>query len=250
MWLSSSLTAADESVFFSGRLGASFEIPEGWRIDTTEINRIDLRNDDYPGATISIIKNLIAPEQTIRSADDLETAVLGFYRDLEIREPSEDSLILSVKTNRAEFVISYMEIPMADRAPMVVNSLKGIIIRARDGRQYFYLMTCSTPDIYRAEVSTGFNHLIASFGITHPQAARLYPRNDMSPYLLILLILALTAFFYARNRRVQKSRHPLGLDSGSFWRCTACGKVNHAELNRCRRCGNVRRRVGSINSEK
>jgi hypothetical protein len=235
--------------FVSDEIAASFDIPRGWTITDLGANQVVLAHDSLTGVGIMISRNPIAPENAIGSIEDLETALLGFFRDIDIENYSGDSLAYTLQADRADFELMYGEKSENNSAPNLTNILKGIIIRGRDGRQWFYLFQASAPEHNQDHLIAGLETVAGSFEVKFPSATRLYRRNTLTPYLLILLILALTAFFYTRNRRIQKSRNPLGFDSGSFWRCVACGKVNHIEISRCRRCGHDREKVGSINTE-
>jgi hypothetical protein len=235
--------------FVSDEIAASFDIPQGWAITDLGSNQVILAHDSLSGVGIMISRNPIAPENAIGSIEDMETALLGFFRDIDIQNYAGDSLAYTLQADRAEFELMYRGNSQNNSAPDIINILKGIIIRARDGRQWFYLFQASAPEQYQNHLIAGLETVANSFKVKFLSAPRLYRRNTLTPHLLILLILALTAFFYTRNRRIQKSRNPLGLDSGSFWRCVACGKVNHIELSRCRRCGHDREKVGSINTE-
>ena len=101
-----------------------------------------------------------------------------------------------------------------------------------------------TKDYYDI-ASPQFKIVAKSFHITDEILPNLYPKPNFTKFLLIFIVIALCIFFFTRNRKIQRSHHPLGRDSASFWRCIACGRANHIDVRFCHRCG-VERPVANL----
>ncbi len=242
------LVAAEEVLFESEALVCSFSYPEGWLPDTTLDHRITLTNITDERISISIGRYGIESNNHIKSGAQLYEAIGGLYEDLGINIEKDREIIYSLHGGRADFEIEYRQYEPPEEQ-YFQKHLKGSVIRTASGNQLFYLIIAQAPEEKYKSVQPAFRTIINSFVINEKLAERLYVGRDLLPYLLIFLIMALTAFFFARNRRIQKSRHPLGKDSSSFWRCIKCGRANHIELLYCSRCGEERQEVGSIHKQ-
>ena len=241
--LCSSGTALADQIYL-GRLNCSIDLPIDWQVDSTQFGHLYFHNDLFPDAMIELIRYPINPTSLIENDQELEQAIIGLYKELGEIQIDGDSVQYTTYKGRADFELRYK--PADDSDGQSIHYLKGIIIRNASGDQIFYLLRSKFNIRDEARMQADINGIINSMAFTDDLSERLYPDSNIMAYLLILLILALTAFFYSRNRRVQRSRNPLGLDSGSHWRCSSCGLVNHIDRTNCERCGNTRREVGSI----
>jgi hypothetical protein len=230
------LATAETSFYGSKRLGCSFEYPSNWSIDSIVSGRLIIHNEEVPNANIVISRYSIGADNQIRSEADLREAIEGLYKDIGVPESIYENIEYSVNEGIAEFAISY-RLPYMESHGVIDKHVKGMVIQNTNGVQLFYLILAELPANLNSSV---FHPFVNSFMITESMAPKLYIERSIVPYLQILLILALIVFFFARNRRIQKSRHPLGRDSSSYWRCNKCGKINHVEFNKCNRCGENR----------
>jgi hypothetical protein len=231
--------------FVSNQLFCSFDIPEGWALDTAHVDQVNLIYDKDPGAIVSINRYTIDEFLQLRSDEDLREAIAGLYFALGIDSISNEEVQYRVENAVAGFATEFGAYDSLE-AIGVAKMLRGSIVRLSDGRQVLYLIIGSAPENMREVAADVFNRTIGSFEITANLSDDLYASQDFSTYLMILLILMLMVFFYTRNRRVQRSRNPLGKDSSSFWRCPLCGRMNHIHNDTCNRCGTDRIRTGSL----
>lgn len=239
---------ADEVFFESETMACTFSYPEGWFPDTTLAHRVTLINETNGNITISIGRYGIESSNHIKSGAELYEAISGLYEDLGINIEKDREITYSLHGGRADFEIEYRQYEPPEDT-YYQKYLRGSVVRTVSDDQLFYLIIAQAPEEKYSSVQPAFKTIINSFVINENLAERLYVGRDFLPYLLILLIMALTVFFFARNRRIQKSRHPLGKDSSSFWRCPKCGLANHIELMYCNRCGEERQEVGSIHRQ-
>jgi len=240
-----SLSAGETSI--SSKLGCSFVAPAGWTVDTALSDQINIYYDRHPSATVSIRRYFIERANYIKSDDDLAEAISGLYSDLGIDSIGPEPAEFYVEGTRAIFNREFTTRDPVNKI-LYQKHLKGTVIRLSDGRQVLYLILAKAPAELDRIVLADFQSIISSFHIVEDLSQTLYPRRNLSPFLLIFLILLLTAFFFARNRRVQRSRNPLGRDSGNIWRCDSCGLANHVDSHNCSRCGRERVEIKTIRS--
>lgn len=220
-------------------LGCAFDVPEGWSLDSTEADRITALYDQSHTALISVKRYMIDRANQIESDADLAEAISGLYGELGIGSAADDQDNFYIQGDRAIFETEY-DIDEESQERKYKNFLKGIIIRLPNGRQVLYLMMAVAAEKIYEKVESDLTQALSSFEVTANTSENLYSRRDITPYLLIFLIFMLTAFFFARNRRVQKSRNPFGRNSNFFWRCSSCRLVNHIDHLFCTRCGRKR----------
>lgn len=225
--------------YISERLGCLFVKPTGWTLDTSSTDEIIITTGQNPSAIILIRRYFIESRNQIKSDNDLTEAIAGLYKSLGIESTEPDQIEFSPEGNRMSFMADFKAYEES-RKRTVLKSLKGSVARLLDGRQVLYLIIAESAEESYDIVLPDFNLVISSFDITEKLSQNLYPRQKLPIFLFILLILALIVFFFARNRRVQKSKNPLGRDSGSFWRCISCGLTNHIDNRFCSRCGEER----------
>ncbi len=224
--------------FISDRLGCLVVILPGWNIDTSIADEITITNIEKGGIFVSIKRYAIAPANQIGSEDDLEIAISGLYSKLGINLPSDQKPKFAVRNGRAEFEADFMS---RDANAIIRDHkyLKGTITRLNKDGQVLYLIIAASPIEVFADVYPQIQLIINSFHITGEMAPDLYVKSSsgLYKYFLLGIIIALCVFFFTRNRRIQRSSNPLGADSGNFWRCIACGRVNHIDSRFCHRCG-------------
>nr|MBN2278415.1 zinc finger Ran-binding domain-containing family 2 protein [candidate division Zixibacteria bacterium] len=225
--------------YHSDRMDCTVAIPQDWAVDDSIDNRIRIYSVREPTVTIGIFRHVIEDTNRLESDADLGKAISGLYFELGIDSGLALEPEYTVIGPRADFQI---EFTVRDSIPenARIMHLRGIVVQPAVGGQVLYLLLAEAPGDLDSSQTAVINHLLQSFEITIPLADDLYPSKNLSAYLLLLLLLGLSAFFYARSRRIQRSRNPLGRDSGNFWRCTECGKINHKENRSCSRCGETR----------
>lgn len=230
---------AETGEFSSQYLKISFQYPPHWQLDTSSMGRIIITDTSESPGSVTIRRYLINDDEKMISAEDLYNAIAGLYDKLGIPDVTNQELTYTIDGGRADFDINFRQYNENEKRHYQ-KYLKGTVIKSLTGNQVFYMILAQAPQYRYDELLDDFNLIINSFAINEPIADNLYVSRDIMPYLQILLILALVIFFFARNRRIQKSRNPLGRDSATFWRCPYCRKVNHVELVQCSRCGQSR----------
>jgi len=219
--------------------GCRFAVPEGWTVDSSYEDRIIIAGESGDNLEIIIKKHVLAAEHTITSDEELAMAIAGLYDELGLENANSGEVTYENDGGRATFQHSAVYYDSADRNEFR-QSVKGLLVRAIDGRQVLFLIITSADADRYGMLLPELNLLLNTFEITDAHLGVLYPRRSLTPYLLILFFFILIALFYARGRRIQRSKNPLGRDSGNFWRCGSCRKVNHIENSHCSRCGRER----------
>jgi hypothetical protein len=226
-------------------LGFCFLLPSGWLLDSTETDRVNLINLDNNSCGIKIIRYDIDPVSQIGSDGELNEAIAGLYKDMGLITAPDQIFEFSIDSGIAIFEQKFTE-HYVNNGEYIYKNTRGYIGRRVGGYQTLYLIVVISPENYFETVQGDINLIMQSFRLTDLFAEQLYKKRSITPYLLIFLILALTVFFYSRNRRIQKSNNPLGRDSSNFWRCSNCRKSNHIDKSLCSRCGHPRENRSKI----
>jgi len=217
-------------------MGCSFYTPPDWKVDYKSDEAILLSDSLNEEVRIEIYKYELEPNQQIGTEEELIDAIRGLYEEIGIDINTEANIVCTFEDSLVFFETDFIDSSTSESNIYHVI-IRGLLGRIADNGQVLYLIKAVTPqesfDLSEADI----NLLLHSFRITEPLAEEFYVRMNITPFLLMLLIFLLTAFFYARNRRVQKSKNPLGRDSGNFWRCPKRRLINHIHSQSCNRCG-------------
>lgn len=232
-----SVSANDE--YISDELGCAFYISPCWQIDSTISTNIFLSDSLNQLVKIVIYKYMLEAGGQIGSEEELIEAIMGLYQELGIEISTDEEIDCSIENNIAIFEMDFTEYNTAEEIDYH-KSLRGILGRLGGGGQVLYLIIAESPKESYEFFQGDINLLLHSFRITEQLSDELYVKRNFSSYLMILLIFLLIVFFFSRNRRIQKSKNPLGRDSSHFWRCPSCHRVNHFDNLQCGRCGKAR----------
>lgn len=215
------------------------DIPDGWSADDIIEDEMSIRNNEYNSARLLIRRYELDKGNQIGSESGLRQAIHGLYRQLGIHQVTEDEIDFTIDGNRAEFGREYTNMGHNDTCLMHYN-LKGILVRRGDLRQVFYLLQAEAPDRIFDKVSADITTMMKSLEITSKLSDDLFPKGVDYGYFLLMLVMAALVFFFVKNRKIQRSRNPLGRNSQHYWRCPTCQLVNHVDSQSCQRCGTER----------
>jgi len=233
------LSAGANDEYISNKLGCAFRLPPCWKIDSTTSTDIFLSDSLNHSVNAAIYKYLLDRNGQIGSDEELIEAIMGLYQELGIEISPDENIDYSLENSRAVFDMDFEDYNTTEER-YYHKSLRGILAQLNDGGQVLYLIIAKSPKKCYESSQADINLLLYSFRITKQLSDKFYVRNNFSSYLMTLLIFLLIAFFFSRNRRIQKSKNPLGRDSSHFWRCPSCHRVNHIDNVQCNRCGKAR----------
>lgn len=216
--------------------GGTIDIPDGWDIDSSLADEIVLyRPDDR---LVEILFKRYPLDQDYQLTNEAETreAISGLYEEFGVDpiEPSEIPLV--IKKDRVVFSVEYVEEDI-DFNELMRRYVEGIIVRLKNGGQVLYLLSLKSPLSKFEGIQQEALTMFGSFMITTPVADNLFETDSPLGMLMLFIAVALMIFFFVRNRRIQRSRNPLGRNSEHFWRCRSCGLVNRTDHRTCNRCG-------------
>ena len=226
-------------IYTSEMLKCSFELPSEWTTQQASPNILVINTGLGDSVEISISFFELDSDSPIRSEKALTEAIAGLYNDIGIKSATPDMIRYAAEGGTASFKAEYNKM-LEETGTVIRTGLRGIVCQTASGEQVLYLIVVMAPPEMFEIIKARTGLLMDSFQINETLAEDFFPRKNLSPYIFLLLVLALTVFFFIRNRRVQKSRNPLGKDSGSFWRCSLCGRANHIDNETCGRCGTAR----------
>jgi hypothetical protein len=225
--------------------GFSINLPPGWiPVKSSEMEMI-IQHEANKDTRLSILRFEIDKNNRLESRYDILEAIKGLYRQLGFDSIACENINLALAEDLAFFQTDYREADLSD-SDRVNISLNGLIVRSQEEVQIFFLLRGYIPDDIDQAVAADLEDIMKSFTITLPISDSLFPTGSRYGLIILFFALALMAFFYMRNRKVQKSRNPLGGDSQFFWRCPDCRLANHIEHNRCQRCGAERTEAEKI----
>lgn len=201
-----------------------------------------LVHDEYP-AEVLVFRSEIAEDAVITDETTLRAAVDLVIEDVIMALP-EAKLLTSTgfyDGHRAGFVLEFTSVDSIGGRSLR-HRLKGFIYRHPDHHQMlFTVWGKSTVDDY-PELEESLVFIQDGFEYRGEYTASVFgspPRTYWPLFAVALGVIVL--FYYMRSRKNKSDPMPLPAES-RFWHCS-CGRANHEEHEKCRRCG--RPRVGN-----
>ncbi len=215
-------------------------LPDNWLpgSDTLALP-LQLVHSEYP-AELLVFRSEIDADDIISDEVTLKTAVDVVIAEVIMTLPEAELLASTgfYDGNRAGFVLDFTSVDSVGGRPLR-HRLKGIIYRHPDNHQMlFTVWGKSTVDDY-PELEQSIAFIQSEFEYRGEQAAAVFgppPRSYWPLGMVVLGVIAL--FYYLRSRAKKNDPMPLPAES-RFWHC-GCGRANHEEHSRCRRCGRPR----------
>ncbi|MBN2227323.1 MAG: hypothetical protein JW763_08155 [candidate division Zixibacteria bacterium] len=224
--------------------GIHFEYPTGWDIVADTGGEVIISSDKDRTAVIVFTRYFLEQATQIGNDNELREALAGLYTLMEVPFDDESEIEFVRGENMISFAADYTR-RNPDTGIEEARHIKGFLVRTADDGQVLYFTQARLPINASKRLQNKAKAVLTTFRITEPIDENVYPAQREGVAMYVLLVMALTAFFYARNRRIQRSKNPLGRDSAYFWRCPLCRRVNHVDHDTCRRCGTSRPNVQS-----
>ncbi len=216
--------------------GCRLDISEDWTADTSLGEEIALYNEKFPRAVILLQRYSLEKERQINSEEALRQAIVGLYKELGALTSDSADIQYVLENHRAWFDLEFVE-EDPDTAILIRKYIKGMVVREKGDGQTLYLLNIEMPlEDYESDYAA-WETLADSWVVTAEIEDYLFPRESNWGLFMLFIVMSLMLFFYARNRRIQKSANPLSRESRNFWRCPNCHLVNHIEHHTCTRCG-------------
>jgi len=219
--------------------GCTIDIPAGWQADSAIADEIMLFRENEPETEILIRRFPLEKNYQLHNEAELVEALKGLYSELGMNAEDQSRINYQLREDRAVFNLEFVESD-PNFTEMMRKYIEGIIVREEGDGQTMYLMMVRAPMARFDQIRPDALTVFSSFVITIPLSSVLFPRESQFGLVMLFIVIALMAFFFVRNRRIQRSRNPLGKSSANFWRCPSCGLANHIEHDRCNRCGSER----------
>jgi len=226
--------------------GINFEYPADWEIIADTGGEVIVSSDRDKTAVVVFTRYFLEQDTQIGNDADLREALAGLYTLMEVPFEDENTIDFARGENMISFTADYTRRDPESRAEES-RHIKGFLVRAAEDGQVLYFSQARLPANASKRLKNKVKAVMTTFRITEPIDERVYPAQSESVAMYVMLVMALAAFFYARNRRIQLSKNPLGRDSDNFWRCPLCRRVNHIDHDTCRRCGTNRPNTQSPN---
>ncbi len=240
--ISSGVMALEE--YQSVGSGIHFDYPSDWEIIADTGGEVIVSSDKDRTAVVVFTRYYLEQNTQIGNDDDLREALAGLYTLMEVPFEDESEIDFVRGENMISFSADYAR-RNPDTGIEESRRIKGFLVRSVDDGQVLYFSQARLPANASKRLQNKVKAVMTTFHITEPIDEQVYPAQSEGVAMYVLLVMALTAFFYARNRRIQRSKNPLGRDSSNFWRCPLCRRVNHIDHDTCRRCGTCRPNVHS-----
>lgn len=224
------------------RIGENVQLPlpDQWHPGSdTLVLPVQLVHEEYP-AEVLVFRSEIAADEAITDETTLRAAVDIVIEDVIMALP-EARLLTSTgfyDGHRAGFVIDFTSVDSVGGRSLR-HRLKGIIYRHPDNHQMLFTVwgKCTVDDYPELEESMMF--IQDGFEYRGEYAAGVFGTSHRTYWPLFALVLGvIVLFYYLRSRNKKTDPMPLPPDS-RFWHCS-CGRANHEEHEKCRRCGRPR----------
>lgn len=225
--------------------GMQFRLPSGWSVETIDDNQISVLTNSLDRPEVTIRRFNPPGDRQIKSHDEMIVAVKGLYSDMGILPETDVTLEYHDENRIVSFEKTCVITKTGDDKSHFLM-LKCLFCNTKKSGQTLYLINYNDHRKPDENLVANLDYLFQSASITEPLEDDLYPSDGGLNYLYVLILLALAAFFFARNRRIQNSFNPLGRNSEHFWRCPSCRMINHNDSGQCRRCGTPRPRPADI----
>jgi hypothetical protein len=218
--------------------GITFVTPPGWTVESIDEDQIMVRTDLPDRPEISIRRFILAKNKQIRSRDEMIAAVKGLFSELGIT--SETDIALEYNNSKTVMFNTACHVRTVADDKSYFFMIKGLFCNDHRHGQTLYLLEYKDAAAPDAPLAANLERLFESALLTETALDDIYPSDAGLNYLYVIILIGLAAFFFARNRRIQNSRNPLGRSSEHFWRCPNCRMINHNDKAQCRRCGSLR----------
>jgi hypothetical protein len=215
-------------------------LPEQWHSSSeTPDLPLQLLHSEYP-AEMLVFRSEITTNEIITDEVTLKAAVDVVIEDVIMTLPGAKLLTSTGFYDgfRTGFILEFTSVDSVGGRPLR-HRLKGIIYRHPDNHQMLFTVwgKCTVDDYPALEQSIVF--IQDGFEFQGEHTASVFGPPPRSWWPLTLIILGVIALFYYFRSRAKRS-DPLPLPAEShFWHC-GCGRANHEEQARCRRCGRPR----------
>lgn len=217
------------------------QLPMGWMVTDTPDYPIRIVNSP-PSAEILIFRSEISPDELVRSPEDLRLSVDAVIEEIILPLPEAKMLTNTgtFDTRSTGFILEFTSLD-TELNMTLHHRFNGRIFSHPDGHQLLYtLWARGTADEWPFIEQT-FIEMQESFDYVGPQQDSVFGSSNWSwqPIYYAGAIIVVLFLIMMVTKRQAKLNKVAFSDDPNVWRCD-CGRLNHTDVMRCRRCGRDR----------
>ncbi len=217
------------------------QLPTGWIVTDTPGYPLRIVNSP-PSAEMLIFRSQISPDELVRSAEDLRLSVDAVVEEVILPLP-EAKLLTNTGTydvRSTGFILEFTSLD-TELGMTLQHRFKGQIFSHPDGHQMLYtLWARGTVDEW-PYIEPTFIEIQESFDYAGPQDDAVFGTSNWSwqPIYYATALVVVLLLIMVLGRRQARLNQVKFSDNVNVWRCE-CGRMNHTDVIRCRRCGRDR----------
>ncbi len=212
-------------------------LPSGWRVVGPADSYPVAVLNDQSNARLLIFRSELTEPDLISNSHDFQTAIDQVLDSVVLQLPYATLLTSTgyYEKNYAWFVVEFRSTDTA-AGHSRKHRLAGSLYRHAEGYQLLYTLwgKALIEDYSMAE--SDLVRMQQGFRYVGPQAELVFPpgEGNDSRWMVLLLLAVVVVFFLMRRR--QQSRPDRVTNRAPTWKCE-CGRINHIDAEKCRRCG-------------
>jgi len=193
-------------------------------------------------AELLVYRSVISGNESIRDEQQLKASVDVVIRDVIMTLP--DAKMLSSTgyndENRVGFALDFISFD-DEREVNILHRLKAVLYQSPDGDQLLFSLWGKAAADAAPSAMNEIRFMQEEFAYKGDYDLRIFTSATGYDWYLIGFLFAMLIVMLFILKRRQRPTQPAFSDEAHFWRCS-CGRLNHNDNHKCRRCG--RDRVG------
>jgi len=191
-------------------------------------------------AELLIFRSVIAQGEAIRNEQQLKASVDLVIQDVIMTLP-EVKLLSSTgynDDNRVGFALDFISYD-EEREVNVLHRLKAVLYQRPDGDQLLFSLWGKAAVNAEPAAMNEIRFMQEEFAYSGDYELQIFSSATGYDWYLIGFLFALLIVMVFVIKRRQRKGLPAFSGEANFWRCS-CGRLNHNDFPKCRRCGRAR----------
>lgn len=191
-------------------------------------------------AELLIFSSVISGDESIRNEQQLKASVDLVIQDVIMTLP-EVKLLSSTgynDENRVGFALDFISYD-EDREVNVLHRLKAVLYQRPDGDQLLFSLWGKAAVTAGPTAINEIRFMQEGFAYRGDYELQIFSSATGYDWYLIGFLFAMLIVMLFVLKRRQRKVLPAFSEEANFWRCS-CGRLNHNDSPKCRRCGRER----------
>ncbi len=191
-------------------------------------------------AELLIFRSVIAGNESIRNEQQLKASVDLVVQDVIMTLP-EAKLLSSTGYNddsRVGFALDFTSFD-EEREVNVLHRLKAVLYQRPDGDQLLFSLWGKAAADAEPAAMNEIRLMQEEFAYRGDYELKIFRSSTGYDWYLVGFLFAMLIVMILVLKRRQRRTQPAFSAEANFWRCS-CGRLNHNDFPKCRRCGRAR----------